>query len=155
MMKLRQFLRSFRRAKSGAAALEFALVVPILLTLLFATIQFGSVVFVQNNMVNAAREGARRIAAADVSTTEATAMMQNMLSSWNLPFTYNIAMPNPANPSDRDVVVTVTVPAAAARVVSYPPGLFGSGNVVAQVTMRQEDTVVAGGGQPPAGGGDD
>ena len=154
-MKLRQFLLSFRRAKSGAAALEFALVVPILLTLLFAIIQFGSVVFVQNNMVNAAREGARRIAAADVTSGEATTMMQNMLGNWNLPFTYNIALPNPANPADRNVVVTVSVPAIDARIVSYPPGLFGSGNLVAQVTMRQEDTVVAGGGQPPAGGDDD
>ncbi len=54
-MKLRQLIRSFQRARSGAAALEFALVVPVLLTLLFAIIQFGSVVLVQNYMVNAAR----------------------------------------------------------------------------------------------------
>ena len=137
-MKLRQLISSFQRATSGAAALEFALVVPVLLTLLFAIIQFGSVVFVQNNMVNAAREGARRIAAADATAAEATTVMQNLLSNWNLTFTYNVAMPNPANPADRDIVVTINVPASDARIVSFPPGLFGSGNLTAQVTMRQE-----------------
>lgn len=137
-MKFRQLISSFQRATSGAAALEFALVVPVLLTLLFAIIQFGSVVFVQNNMVNAAREGARRIAAADATAAEATTVMQNLLSNWNLTFTYNVVTPNPANPADRDIVVTINVPASDARIVSFPPGLFGSGNLTAQVTMRQE-----------------
>ena len=137
-MELRQLVGSFRRARSGAAALEFALVVPVLLTLLFAIIQFGSVVFVQNNMVNAAREGARRIAAADATADEATTVMQGLLANWNLTFTYDVVMPNPANPTDRDIVVTINVPASDARIVSYPPGLFGSGTLSAQVTMRQE-----------------
>ncbi len=148
-MGLRQFLSSFRREGSGAAALEFAIVVPVLLTLLFASIQFGSVVFVQNNMVNAAREGARRIAAADATPAEAQTLMRNLLSNWNLAFNYDVRMP-PAG--SRDVVVTITVPAVEARIVTFPPNLFGSGNLVAQVTMRQEEAPPVGGGQP---GGDD
>lgn len=136
-MTLRHFFRTLRRANGGAAALEFALIVPVLLTLLFATIQFGSVVFVQNNMVNAAREGARRMAAADATWAEAQTLMQGMLSNWNFTFTYAAALPNPANPADRDITVTIQVPASQARVVSFPP-IFNSGNLVAQVTMRQE-----------------
>ncbi len=136
-MSPRKFAKTFARRRAGTAALEFAIVVPVLITLLFGVIQFGAVVFVQNNMVNAAREGARRIAAADITPTEAQTLMEGMLASWALSFSYSITMPNPADPNDRDIIVQVTVPAADAAIVSFPP-IFTSGNVVAQVTMRQE-----------------
>lgn len=44
---------------SGAAALEFALIVPILLTLVFGMIEFGFVFQDQLALTHAAREGAR------------------------------------------------------------------------------------------------
>ena len=44
---------------AGAAALEFALVVPILLVLIFGMIEFGFVFQAQLALTHAAREGAR------------------------------------------------------------------------------------------------
>ncbi len=44
------------RDERGVAAMEFALVLPILGMLLLESIQFGYAFFVQNNMTNAARE---------------------------------------------------------------------------------------------------
>jgi Flp pilus assembly protein TadG len=43
----------------GAAAVEFALIVPILLILVFGIVDFGLAMFSQNMVGNAAREGAR------------------------------------------------------------------------------------------------
>ncbi len=49
-------------SEDGAAAVEFALVVPLLLTLLFAIIEFGTAYNAQILVTNAAREAARTIA---------------------------------------------------------------------------------------------
>lgn len=47
------------KARYGVAAVEFAFVMPILLTLLLGTWEIGRAIQVQQVMVNAAREGAR------------------------------------------------------------------------------------------------
>ncbi|MDQ8161829.1 MAG: TadE/TadG family type IV pilus assembly protein [Gemmatimonadota bacterium] len=51
--------RRFRRDESGIALLEFALFVSVLLLLVFGIIDFGRALFTANNLVAAAREGAR------------------------------------------------------------------------------------------------
>ena len=53
---MRQFAR---RRDEGAAAVEFALVLPILVVLLFGIIEFGLVFDAQLTITHAAREGAR------------------------------------------------------------------------------------------------
>jgi Flp pilus assembly protein TadG len=46
----------------GAAAVEFALVVPILLTLVIGIIEFGRAYNIQTTLSNAARDGVRVMA---------------------------------------------------------------------------------------------
>lgn len=53
----------FARSEQGAAMVEFAIVAPLLFTLILGTIDFGRALFVFNNLTNAAREGARLAAA--------------------------------------------------------------------------------------------
>ena len=48
------------RGCSGQDLVEYALIVPLLLTLTFVLIEMGGVVFQYNVVANAAREGARR-----------------------------------------------------------------------------------------------
>lgn len=56
----------------GAAAVEFAIVVPLLLLILLALVDFGRLFFVQVSLAGASREGARAASvgrsAADVAT---------------------------------------------------------------------------------------
>jgi Flp pilus assembly protein TadG len=54
-------LRS-RKSQRGAAALEFALVFPVLLLLLVGIVDFGMLMSTQSVVANAAREGARTAA---------------------------------------------------------------------------------------------
>jgi Flp pilus assembly protein TadG len=49
----------FADDRRAAAMVEFAIVLPILLMFIFASIDFGRAYFLYNNLANAAREGAR------------------------------------------------------------------------------------------------
>lgn len=51
-----------RRGERGAAAVEFALVLPVLILLVLGVIEFSRVYNVQISLSNAAREGARTMA---------------------------------------------------------------------------------------------
>ena len=55
----RTALGHLRRGDAGAAAVEFALIVPILLILVFGIIDFGLAMYSQTMVGNAAREGVR------------------------------------------------------------------------------------------------
>ena len=114
------------RSRSGAAAVEFAIVLPIFLMILFGIIQFGSVLFLHNNMVNAARETARRMSVGALTTADAPAYAQNYLSDWNLAFDVTAT-------DASDVVVQISVPAADAALVNFP--IAWPGNLVAEATM--------------------
>ncbi|TDW30408.1 TadE/TadG family type IV pilus assembly protein [Cryobacterium psychrophilum] len=57
MMRLRN-----QRGERGAAAVEFALILPVLLLLVLGVIEFSRVYNVQISLSNAAREGARTMA---------------------------------------------------------------------------------------------
>lgn len=52
-------MRLSARNERGAAAVEFAIVLPLLLTILFGTIEWGYYFFTREIVINSAREGAR------------------------------------------------------------------------------------------------
>jgi Flp pilus assembly protein TadG len=68
----------------GAAALEFAIVLPVLLAILCGTIDWGYYFFTREVVVNASREGARvgtlQFAAGKDPSTEAKTAAQNYLN---------------------------------------------------------------------------
>ncbi len=59
MRTQQQTVRSLPRHPRGAAAVEFALVVPLFLSLVFGIVEFGRAMMVGQLVTNAAREGAR------------------------------------------------------------------------------------------------
>ena len=62
MLRGRADRRRVARQDRGAAAVEFALVVPFLLLLVFATISFGMMLSFRQTLSQAATEGARAAA---------------------------------------------------------------------------------------------
>jgi Flp pilus assembly protein TadG len=67
MMRVRLQLR---RSRKGAAVVEFALVVPLVLLLLWGIVDIGRAFYTLNNLASAVREGARSAA---VMATDPTA----------------------------------------------------------------------------------
>jgi hypothetical protein len=66
------------RPDHGAAAVEFALVLPLLCVLLFGIMQFGYTFFEYNEVVAAAREGAR---SASIGKTDAQVRQRTLAAA--------------------------------------------------------------------------
>lgn len=66
--------RLFKKNKTGQASLEFALVIPILILVIFIVSQLGYLVYLQNVLEQAAREGARIL-----STTNSDSRANNQI----------------------------------------------------------------------------
>lgn len=71
--------------RRGSAVVEFAVVAPVLFLFIFAVIEFGRIIMVEQILTNAAREGARRAileqsTAAGVETGVGEYLMNNSIS---------------------------------------------------------------------------
>ncbi len=130
--------RSRTARKRGAAAVEFAVVLPILLIMLFGIIEFGRIFTVRLSAQEAAREGCRL--AVLQSTEDPTSAdgpvvtrITNIMESAGLPFSYTIV---PNTPGDPTVTVTVTVPYGEVSLT----GLLNLAveDIVGQCSMRKE-----------------
>ncbi len=72
-------LRALWRDRDGAAAVEFAFIMPILLLLFSGIVQFGSIMFLENHMTNVARETTRRVAVGELAQADASSSAQQAL----------------------------------------------------------------------------
>ena len=65
----------------GTAAVEFAVVSPLVLLLLFGMVEFGRMLMVQQILTNASREGARRAIIESSTVPEVTAVVADYLKA--------------------------------------------------------------------------
>jgi len=143
----------FAASRGGAAASEFALVLPVFILCLFSIVTFASTLFIENNMVNAAREAVREMAvteapfspgavrcdsqeAAIVGSAEYVAC--TYLTFWGTEFLIDASDDCPAE--DR-ATVRITVDASQAALLDIF-GFFDGKTLAAEVTMRKEDPCV-------------
>ncbi len=78
--KVKRICGSFRKNRRGAAVVEFALVVPVFMLLVFGMIEFGRAVMVQQVLVNASREGARQAVLDGTTVAEVESRIDGYLS---------------------------------------------------------------------------
>ncbi|PAY23395.1 pilus assembly protein TadE [Dietzia natronolimnaea] len=92
----------------GAAAVEFALVVPVLLTLVLGIIEFGRAYNIQTTLSNAARDGVRVMALQnDVDAAKSAAT--NAATGLGIPASDVVVTPLNCAPEDSTPTATVTV----------------------------------------------
>lgn len=132
-------------------AVEFALAMPMLVLFVGARIQFGTLFFVLQRMENTAREVIQSMIAQDLAvdasattyclslitddvTAEKTAC--DLLGALDMGFVVAALQPDPADPVNRNVSLTITVPMTDAAPVDIL-GLFGSEDLQANVTTRK------------------
>ena len=109
------------KSERGAALVEFALVVPFLMMIMCATIDFGLAVYTLNNLTAAVREGGRFAAVQDQgSWTSGTAVNTTTTRVWN----YIKGMNNGLSPAQNQALISVTAPDAngiiTVKITGYP-----------------------------------
>ena len=129
-------LRALWRDRDGAAAVEFAFILPILLLLFSGIVQFGSVMFLENHMTNVARETSRRVAVGELAQADAVSSAQQALVNWGVNYEVSVATVDMGG-GNQDIAVAISLPMADAALMDLL-GVFQSGNLIATVTMRQE-----------------
>ena len=90
MLGLRRRLMRLHSGERGAAAVEFALVLPILIILIFFIIEFGRLYNIQISLTGAARAGARSMAIhqpTDVGGAVANAKAATLQAAPSVPLT--------------------------------------------------------------------
>ena len=114
-----------RRARHGAAAVECAVVMTLLIPLLLGTWEVGRLVQVQQLLQNAAREGGRQAAAGNYPTATIQQTMVTMLNANGIPCTTsNVTITNLTSSARNDPTtanqldefqVTVSIPFNSVR----------------------------------------
>jgi len=122
--------------RDGAAAVEFAFILPILLLLFSGIVQFGSIMFLENHMTNVARETSRRVAVGELAQADAASAAQQALVNWGVNYEVSVATVD-AGGGNQDIAVAISLPMREAALIDLL-GVFQSGNLTAVVTMRQE-----------------
>ncbi len=133
------------KSENGAAVVEFALILPLLLTLLFGSIEFGLLLFDKAILTNAAREGSRfGIVSASPRKTpqEIESVVTNYTAANLITFgaandpqiTVTFATQNFGDP----LSVTVTYQYSFLIIDNLLPSLLGSINLTAESSMYYE-----------------
>ena len=128
-------MKTLKKNQRGQALVEFALVVPMLVLVVIAIVEFSRIWETLNLLTSAAREGARVASLTNpVSTSQATTAAQNVLTAGGIstPPTITVSGPNASN----EVTVTVQVMFVPATGLSIPGISYRQ--LQRQATMRWE-----------------
>ena len=105
----------------GAAAVEFALILPLLIMLVFGIIQFGVLFNRQQGLHAAAREGARIASLPNTNQTQIESRVTDALTGVSLSATPTITItPNVTQPCRDRTGLTVVVEVEAASTIEIP-----------------------------------
>ena len=133
----RRSLSSSAVKRRGAATVEFALVAPFLLMLLFGILEVGRLVMVQQVLTTGSREGARVATIEASSESDVQTAVANYLASSSISgATVTVTPLEAAQPGD-PITVTVTVPFENVSWVQSP-WFFGDTILTANTLMRRE-----------------
>jgi Flp pilus assembly protein TadG len=128
------------RGQHGASAVEFAILLPVLMLILFGTIEFGMVMYSREVLTNASREGARAGIVQQIpkpTEGQIQSVVTNYLTGAGFdPANVTINVTGEGGVFPNDLTVAVSYPYQF-----FAPGIMGLGNSITlntQTVMRHE-----------------
>jgi Flp pilus assembly protein TadG len=124
----------------GASAVEFAILLPVLMLVLFGTIEFGMVMYSREVLTNASREGARAGIVQQIpkpTSGEIQNIVTNYLTATGIdPANVTVTVSGAGGVFPNDLIVSASYPYQF-----FAPGILGLGNSITlntRTVMRHE-----------------
>ncbi len=135
---LASLLKSVRHGRKGSVVAEFAILTPVLMSILFGIVEMGCVFWSYSAMQMGARAVLRDVAVNGRTPGSATAALQTYLPGWMQGHTtMNVTQSNPSDPANNTFAGSVQVPLNVAAPYSFLT--YGSNwTLTANVTVVQE-----------------
>ena len=127
-----------RSRRRGAALVEFAICLPVLMLVVLGSIEAASAVFVRQGLAVAAYEGVRQVIRRDGDLTEAKARAQAVLDQRNIKNATITFEPANAASLPRGEVVTVRIQASMGANSSFFGIVMKNRNTVVTTSMVRE-----------------
>ena len=133
--------------QNGAAAVEFAIVLPLLVTLVFGIIEFSILFYNKAMITNASREGARagivyaypnRMSDAEIESVVDTYCGNNLITFGSGTHTPSVTVTRSGNETGDDLTVTVGYHYDFLVLPNFISTLMGGLNLSAVTVMRME-----------------
>jgi Flp pilus assembly protein TadG len=129
------------RKQQGASLVEFAVLAPVFVVLLFGLVEFGMSIYSKEVIGNASREGARFgvvYTTPRKTTTEIRTKVQDYLTKSGFTSTATINVTGAGGASGSSLTVAVTYPYSFQVLPSFVSGLTGTINLTANSIMLME-----------------
>lgn len=127
-------LKKIRKSEKGQSLVEFALVLPVFLLILFGIIEFGRIWMTVNVITGAAREGARVAAVTAPDASRVRSTVQSVLTATNVGGA-TISVSGPSSGNQVSVTVSVNYTTITGSLI---PGLGSNVQLSRTATMRWE-----------------
>jgi Flp pilus assembly protein TadG len=131
--------REFVSDLTGATAVEFALIVPVLLFLVLGTLELGLIIYTNSAAGFATRDVARRIATNRLTASGATDAVKQSLPGWVQGHTsVTVSQSTPSNIFTNQITVSASFPTAKSTPTNFLSIIYGSQTMEVRSTMQQE-----------------
>jgi Flp pilus assembly protein TadG len=132
--------RLYRKKRLATAAVEFAVVAPVFLLMVFGMIEYGRMVMVYQVLTNASREGARAAVLDGATTSSVTASVNSYMTSAMITGQTVTVSPNPPSNAEYGDPVTVTVSIPFNQVSWLPSPMYLGGKTLSSATVMRRET---------------
>lgn len=134
--------RALRRNRDGNAAVEFALILPVLLALVFGCLEFGMIAYTYNATGSVARDAARQLAINQLTPEQVDGYVRKKLPRWvRDEAQLNVSQSDEDDPTSNRFTLDVTFPATSATPSHFMSFAYKTLTVDVRVTMQQEPTL--------------
>lgn len=132
-------LRDLDRRR-GAATVEFAIVAPLFIMLVFGMVEYGRMVMVQQLLTSAGREGARMGVLDGMTVDRVTTTVTSYLEDSSVPGATVTVSPSPLSSARYGDPVTVKVSVPFDSVSWLPSPMYLGGKTLTSVAVMRRET---------------
>lgn len=124
--------------RDGVAAVETAILLPILVLLTFGSLELSNMIFLKQGLSIAAYEGAKSATSPGTTAAQATARIQEILSARSISDATISITPAVGGATPRGTMVTVSITSAGTSVGILTTRMFTRGAIQVQSTMVRQ-----------------